>query len=83
MADDIEFGGTGEVTEEELGDGVSVVDEDVVGEVDDADIIPEDLDVPLVKPSPLDEEDEEKVEEEIDMEEASYFFEDDKGFDAR
>jgi|GEM_PF-3284211 len=83
MADDIEFGGAEEITEEELPEGMSPVDIDAVDEVDDTDVVIEDTDAPLVKPSPLDQDDEEKVEEEIDTEEASYFFDDDKGFDAR
>lgn len=75
MADENEFGGAGEITEEELGDGIAVVtDVDAVDEVDDADVIVDDIIDPLLpKKDPLEEE-EEKPEEEIDPEEEAYFF---------
>ncbi|HEY0980424.1 MAG TPA: hypothetical protein VGE18_03395 [Candidatus Paceibacterota bacterium] len=74
MADENEFGGAGEITEEELGDGIAVVtDVDAVDEVDDADVIVDDIVDPLL-PKTLLEEDEEKPEEEIDPEEEAYFF---------
>lgn len=76
MADENEFGGAGEITEEELGDGIAVVtDVDAVDEVDDADVIVDDIIDPLLpKPNILEEEEEEKPEEEIDPEEEAYFF---------
>lgn len=75
MADENEFGGAGEITEEELGDGIAVVtDVDAVDEVDDADVIVDDIVDPLLPKTLLDDEEEEKPEEEIDPEEEAYFF---------
>ncbi|MFZ4500130.1 MAG: hypothetical protein ACOYMZ_01370 [Minisyncoccia bacterium] len=75
MADENEFGGAGEITEEELGDGIAVVtDVDAVDEVDDADVIVDDIVDPLLPKTLLEDEEEEKPEEEIDPEEEAYFF---------
>lgn len=84
MSDDIEFGGADELTEEELPEGMSTVDVDAVDEVDDSDTPIDDTEASPVKRSPLDDDEEGKEgEEEVDTEEASYFFDEDKGFDAR
>jgi len=77
MADDIEFGGADELTEEELPEGMSPVDVDaadaVIDEVDvDIDTLADDSD-PLAKPAFDEDDDTEKIEEEFDPEEEAYF----------